>query len=117
MNQPFEASITKATNNHRQELTRLLQTAKLPAADLPASLDNFFVVTDKGNLVAAVGLEFYADCGLLRSMVVAEAYRNNHIASQLLLQSEAFAKTSGIDCLYLFTETAAVFFESKGFQK
>ena len=49
-------------------------------------------------------------------MVVAEAYRNNHIASQLLLQSEAFAKTSGIDCLYLFTETAAVFFESKGFK-
>lgn len=112
-----EINIVKATSRQRQEVINLLAEEHLPTADLPAQLDNFFVAADNHKVIAAIGLETYADCGLLRSMVVNKAYRNRHIAASLVNAIEALAKDSGIACMYLLTETAAVYFEKKGYEK
>lgn len=109
--------IVKAGPQHRQAIIDLLTEEHLPTADLPAQLDNFFVVADNDKVIAAIGLEQYVDCGLLRSMAVNKAYRNRHIAASLVNAIEALAKDSDIACMYLLTETAATYFEKKGYKK
>ena len=117
MNTINHATITKAIAAQRQSIIQLLQAEKLPVDDLPASLDNFFVATDNNNVIAAIGVELYGDCGLLRSMVVDRDYRSKYIASQLVQELESHAKTNGVNCMYLLTETASQYFERKGYQR
>jgi amino-acid N-acetyltransferase len=117
MNTTFQTTIAKATNGERESIINLLQAEELPVDDLPASLDNFFVATDSDKVIGAIGLELYGNCGLLRSMVVSEEHRNKSIASKLVQQLEEYAARIGINCIYLLTETAAKFFERKGYHR
>jgi amino-acid N-acetyltransferase len=112
-----DIKISKANNGQRQLIVALLESEKLPVADLPALLDNFFVASENGKVIAAIGLEQYGNCGLLRSMVVDKQYRNKNIASKLVQQLENHAVTAGIDCLYLLTETAPEYFRRKGYEQ
>lgn len=109
--------IAPALVSHRPAIVQLLQSEKLPVEDLPGSLDHFFVAMDNESVVAAIGLERYGDGGLLRSLVVENAYRNLHLASQLIKQLETAAAAIGINNMYLLTETAPAYFEKKGYQK
>jgi amino-acid N-acetyltransferase len=112
-----QIEIRKGNNGYRQSIVTLLQLEKLPAYDLPAALDNFFAAVDHDNVVGAVGLEKYNNCGLLRSLVVTKDYRNEKIAGKLVKQLEEKAKISGIDCIYLLTETAPRYFAKKGYER
>jgi amino-acid N-acetyltransferase len=94
-----------------------LQSEKLPVEDLPAGLDNFFIASDHDNVIGAIGLEKYNNCGLLRSLVVNKDYRNEKIAAKLVRHLEKKAKDLGVDCIYLLTETAPDYFEKKGYEK
>jgi amino-acid N-acetyltransferase len=115
MNTSLEVNIAKAAENQREAVIGLLRAEKLPIDDLPLTLDNFFTATIDEQVIAAIGLEQYGHDALLRSMVVASAHRNNHIASGLVQQLEDFAAKSGIDNMYLLTETAQHYFEKKGY--
>ena len=108
--------IVKAKEDQRQSIISLLQSEKLPAEDLPVSLDNFLVALEGDEIVAAIGLEQYGNCGLLRSMVVSKEHRNRSIASGLVKELESDALALGIDCIYLLTETAPLYFERKGYK-
>lgn len=110
-------NVIPASEKQRAEIVSLLESEKLPAADLPAGLDHFFVATEGESVLGAIGLEQYDRCGLLRSMVVHQAYRNKRIASQLVAALERHAMLLGIDCIYLLTETAPGYFERKGYEK
>ena len=112
-----QIEIKEGNNGYRQSIVTLLQSEKLPTEDLPAALNNFFIALDHDNVVGAVGLEKYNNCGLLRSLVVTRDYRNEKIAGKLVKQLEEKAKTSGIDCIYLLTETAPDYFAKKGYEK
>ena len=112
-----QTKITKANSEQKQSIVSLLQSEKLSVEDLPASLDGFFVALENNKVIGAIGLEKYDNCGLLRSMVVNKEHRNKNIASQLVQQSEDYATTVGIDCMYFLTETAPQYFERKGYQK
>src|SRR5687768_13661838 len=109
--------ITKAGNHYRQSIVSLLQSEKLPVDDLPSQLDNFFVAIEAGKVIGAIGLEQYGNCGLLRSMVVNNTYRNQSIASRLVGELEENARNAGIDCIYLLTESAPGYFERKGYKR
>ena len=117
MNTINRIQITKAGNHYRQSIVSLLQSEKLPVDDLPSQLDNFFVAIEAGKVIGAIGLEQYDNCGLLRSMVVNNEYRNQSIASRLVRELEENAQNSGIDCIYLLTESAQGYFEKKGYEK
>jgi amino-acid N-acetyltransferase len=117
MNTINQANITQANEQQRTSIIALLQAEKLPVEDLPASLDNFLIATEQDSVIAAIGLEQYDNCGLLRSMVVSREHRNKNIASQLVQGLEGKAVASGIDCMYLLTETATQYFEKKGYER
>ena len=109
-----QIKITKAGNEQRQAVVALLQSEQLPVEDLPASFNNFFVAMADDKVIGVIGLEQYEQYGLLRSMVVDKEYRNKNIATQLVQHLESYAASLGINCLYLLTETASVYFTAKG---
>ena len=117
MNTVNRVKLSRAKEWQRQSIVALLQAEKLPAADLPVSLDNFLAAMQENNVIGAVGLEQYENYGLLRSMVVNKEFRNKNIAADLIQELERMARTSGIDCMYLLTETAPQYFERKGYER
>lgn len=116
MNSTEQVGIVKANNEQRNVIVDLLQSENLPFADLPASLGHFFVAVENNNVVGAIGLEKYDGCGLLRSLVVGKEHRDRKIASQLVEALEHYAIALGINCIYLFTETASQYFERKSYK-
>lgn len=116
MNVKSKVEIVRANDNQRQPVIDLLLEENLPVSDLPQSLMNFFVATDNGQLIGAIGLEFFGRYGLLRSMVVKKEYRNQKVASHLLSELEEFGRTCGLTCMYLLTETAGRYFENKNYK-
>jgi amino-acid N-acetyltransferase len=109
--------ITKASDSQRALVIALLQSEKLPVVDLPESLSNFFVASNNGQVVGAIGLEQYGNYALLRSMVVSNVFRNKNIASRLVEHLESYGRLLGVSAMYLLTETAPGYFEKKGYQK
>jgi len=108
--------ITTGTS-YRDQIITLLVSQKLPASDLPESLDNFIVAIDNDELIGAAGLEIYGACGLLRSVVVKPENRNQGIAGLLIAQIELMATNQGLNQLFLLTDTAPGYFSKKGYNK
>ena len=109
--------IASAGQGQRDSIISLLRSAKLPTEDLALSLHNFLVALDGEDVVGAIGLERYGNDGLLRSMVVWDEFRNRGVASDLVNRLEEEAEMAGIGTLYLFTETAPLYFEKKGYER
>ena len=61
-------------------------------------------------MLGAVGLERYAETGLLRSLVVAPAFRRIGVGAALVGALERQARSLGVVRLVLLTETAEAFF-------
>jgi amino-acid N-acetyltransferase len=115
MNTTARSSVRMAVSNDFDSVTKLLQSENLPVEDIPASLPHFFVIEDRGEIIAAVGLEIYGQDGLLRSMVVKPSYRNQSLAATLLDNLLLFAADKGIVDIYLVTTTAENYFSKKKF--
>ena len=109
--------IVNATEQSRNELIDLLKSNNLPADDLPASLADFYSAVDEGKIVGLIGMERYGRYGLLRSMVVHPEHRNKQIAEKLVRQLEQTATGSGIETMYLLTETAEKYFNKKNYKE
>jgi amino-acid N-acetyltransferase len=107
--------IIKANEQSRNAIIALLKKYNLPTGDLPSSLADFYTALDGDQLAGLIGMEQYGRCGLLRSMVVDDAYRNQNIAGTLVTMLEEAAKSSGIETMYLLTETADQYFSRKGY--
>jgi amino-acid N-acetyltransferase len=106
----------KEAQLYREKVVALLSAEKLPVADLPDTLDNFFVVTENDEIAGVIGLEIYGSSGLLRSLAVSSSLRGKGIAAVLVDQLEAIAAEKGLEALYLLTETAKDYFEGKGYE-
>lgn len=101
-----------------RDVRQLLADCGLPEEDIAAShMQHFLVVRHETNLVAVIGLEICETCALLRSLAVREQDRGRGIASRLVRDIEAFARTHHIASLYLLTTTAEGFFEKHGYRK
>ena len=100
------------------KVRRLLSAAELVTEDLtPDKFDAFLVARDRnGAVVGAVGVEVFGNAGLLRSLVVDEAYRKKGLGRQLTVAVETESRNRGIRTLYLLTMTAAGFFPKLGYQ-
>ncbi len=108
--------ITQANSKSREEIISLLQSSSLPAEDLPHDMGQFFVATDNGYVIGAIGLETYERNGLLRSLVVKPGYRKMKIATALVRELEKRAKDLKLQDIYLLTETAQSYFSPKGYE-
>jgi amino-acid N-acetyltransferase len=95
-----------------------LAACELPVEDLtPAALQHFWVMRDGSKLAGVVGLEMLEDVGLLRSLAVPAAYRGHGIGAQLTDKAEDYARSQGVQTLYLLTSTAPDFFAGRGYRR
>jgi amino-acid N-acetyltransferase len=96
----------------------LLAECRLPLEDIrPDRLKHFFVLKDQDRLIGVIGLELYEHAALLRSLAVLTKHRNQGLAAELVGRAEQHARASGINTLYLLTNTAEQFFSKRGYRK
>lgn len=97
-------------------VTRLLEEAGLPHADLAVHLEQVVVAELDGEILGSGG---YEDCGggdgLLRSFAVRRDWRGRGLGRRLYLRTEARTRLAGLRNLYLLTTTARAWFLALGF--
>lgn len=93
----------------------LLERYGLPTADLRDGDATFYLAEVDGAVVGVGGLEVAGSAGLLRSVAVDE--RGQGHGSAICDRLEARAGEAGVETLYLLTETAAGFFEGRGYAR
>lgn len=99
------------------DVLQLLKGAGLPYQDIDASLlAHFFALTRHGETVGIAGVEPHGPDGLLRSLVVRDTSRGSGLGRDLVAEAERRAAESGIETLYLLTDTAAGYFRRFGYQ-
>ncbi|MEW6511015.1 MAG: arsenic resistance N-acetyltransferase ArsN2 [Bacteroidota bacterium] len=108
--------IRPAAQTDLDTLHALLAEASLPVAGVDEHYRTFLVAERDGELVGAIGVELYGETALLRSAVVAPAWRNAGIGSALFAQIVALARKHAVRRLILLTETAEEYFRRKGFR-
>ncbi|HEY5925711.1 MAG TPA: GNAT family N-acetyltransferase [Kofleriaceae bacterium] len=124
---PPRVSIMPASESDRDELVALLHAVNLPLDGLDDAFPRGFAVARlDGALVGAAGLEQWDNHALLRSVAVADAHRNQHIAAALVADRLAWAKslmrdepagTQSVASVSLLTSDADRFFERFGFER
>lgn len=68
-------------------------------------------------LVGSAAIEPYGSVGLVRSVCVAPRLRGIGLGRRLVAEAEAVAASSGIDELFLLTETAGEWFPRLGYEQ
>ena len=102
--------------DHLGRLEALLGSNALPTEDCAEQTGNFYGIFDLDRLIAAGGLEPADEYCLLRSVVVAPAYRGRGLGrgmTEFLLER---ARAAGCARVFLLTETAADYFARFGFE-
>lgn len=99
------------------DLIDFLQKVKLPTRDLPQDLSGFTLAWDETRIVGSAGLELLGNVGLLRSVAVAESHRNHQLGHRLLAAALEYARSQGLQEVFLITNTAEQYFEKNGFRK
>jgi amino-acid N-acetyltransferase len=104
-----------ATSYDLPEIMALLNAAHLPQVGLEEHILNFMLALEGDKVVGCAGLEVHQNSGLLRSVVVAPAYRSQGVGAKLTQGMMDLARQKNLTSLSLLTETAADFFLRFGF--
>ena len=89
----------------------------LPSSDLSTKhMQSFLMAVRGGEPVGMIGIEAYPDCGLLRSLFVAESGRGTGLGAQLVAALEQKAAAAGLPALWLLTIDAENYFTRLGFE-
>jgi len=102
-----------AATNHRESAIDLLKTEKMVVSDLPKDFKNFIVALQNEKVIGVAGLEIYDDYGFLRSVAIKQHFRSKGIANELIKQIEKQAAAAGLKEIYLLTETAPEYLNTK----
>jgi len=104
------------TDKELESLKKFLQVNQLPADDL--QLKNSLLLTyynADDTLVGSGGLEFYESKALLRSLAVSPELRGQQLGKQIVQDLLQQARATGMNEVYLLTQTAFFFFQKLGF--
>ena len=97
-------------------IERLLTSSGQPTVGVRDAIAGFLVAEDGPALIGVVGIEQCGSLlGLLRSAVVAPAWRGRGVGRSLVERAIADARGRGIEALYLLTTRAEEYFPSFGF--
>jgi amino-acid N-acetyltransferase len=108
---------TLADGDALADVEALLAANDLPAADVDAKPEAFFVAFDDGDAVGIGGVEARGSAGLLRSLVVRESVRGQGYGTAICDALEREAREDGLGALYLLTTTASGFFAARGYDE
>ena len=104
------------TSEQLPAIATMLAKIGLPIDDLEAQdLSLFRIKTSPDGLDAVGGLERCGDTALIRSVATADSKRGHGLAGDIVEALEKLAASKGIDSLYLLTESAELYFASKGY--
>lgn len=110
--------IRQATHADLPKLKELLTSSGLPTVGVETNITHFLVAVSKDNQpLATIGMERSGSYGLLRSLAVTPAFRKQGIATQLVTTALNKARSSGVQEMYLMTETAEKYLLQFGFVK
>ena len=94
-----------------------LDGAGLPSSDLSSEhMQSFLLATRDGEPIGMIGIETYPDCGLLRSLFVAESGRDAGLGAQLVAELERTVAAAGLPALWLLTIDAENYFTRLGYE-
>jgi amino-acid N-acetyltransferase len=110
-------AIRPANADDYGQLVTLLQAENLPVTDIDKGLPHFFIATDGLQIVAGIGMEYYGDAALLRSMVTAPEWRGKGLAAALIDTLFQYASNKGARTIYIVTTTAEQYFRKRGFDR
>jgi amino-acid N-acetyltransferase len=108
--------IRRAQAGGRTAIEQLLVSNDLPLDGLDVALPLALVALDGGRLVGCGAIEPYGSSGLLRSVCIEAGARGTGVGRRLVDELENLALASGIDELYLLTETAGTWFPRFGYE-
>ena len=94
----------------------LLERAGMPTSDLESARPEFAVIREQGQVIAAGALQRFGSSALLRSLVVAPERRGTGLGQAIVSELERVARAGQISRLVLLTQTAADFFEHRGYR-
>ncbi|MBN04074.1 MAG: GNAT family N-acetyltransferase [Ponticaulis sp.] len=100
-----------------EEARKLLEGFGLPVDDLGAPGLKLWCECSGGAVNAVAGLEIHGRSALFRSLAVKSAFQGNGTATDCLKHVEDQARQLGVKTLYLLTNSAAPFFETRGFSE
>lgn len=104
------------TESELAAVYRLLEKCSLPTEGVADQFgDNWAIVIEGDEAVAVAAVEVHGADGLLRSVAVDPGKQRDGLGSQIVRDRIAWAKTLGLETLYLLTTTAAAFFPRFGF--
>ena len=111
-----EVDIRRARPGDFVAVRSLLRDARLPVEDLGENrMADFFVVWRGDSLDGAIGVEVFAQVGLLRSLVVHPESRAAGLGRLLVAALEAHARRRGLTELWLLTIDAERYFRALGY--
>ena len=110
-------AISAAVPGDAPAIAALLRDADLSHEDFADHLANFLVARRAEEVVGAVGFELHSRDALLRSLVVAPAYRGTGLGGELVDRLAAEARCRAAKRFYLLTTTAEAFFARRGFER
>lgn len=111
-------NIREAKQADLPAMVELLVQAGLPTEGVAEQQAGFLVAVDSAaEVVGLVGLELHAADGLLRSLVVHPAHRQEGIAAELCRRLLARAQEINLHAVYLLTTDAADYFARHGFAR
>jgi N-acetylglutamate synthase-like GNAT family acetyltransferase len=99
------------------EVIELLKELKLPTEDLLERPDRaiFHGIFEDHELRGVVAIEAHGNLGLLRSLAVKRQHQRNGFGQALVAHAIEVARKSGIEAVYLLTESSSHFFQGTGF--
>ncbi|MEE4331142.1 MAG: arsenic resistance N-acetyltransferase ArsN2 [Wenzhouxiangella sp.] len=104
------------TVQHLPAIASLLADSGLPTDDLvEQDLSLFRIEESEAGLTAVGGLERCGQTALIRSVATAGAMQGRGIAGRIVEALERLAEDQGFASLYLLTESAERYFESRGY--
>jgi amino-acid N-acetyltransferase len=113
----MDSSFRNSTTSDLELVLELLEAAKLPTAGVKDHIQNFRLEYHNNTLLGCAGLEIHGQTGLLRSVVVNAAERNNGIGSRLVNAILEHARTQRLSSIFLLTESAEHYFPRFGFKQ
>lgn len=107
-------AIRRATSGDFNSIRQLLIKCGLPTAGVERNITNFFVAISD-SVVGVIGMEYYEQAALIRSLAISPNLRKCGIAEELVQRALAELKSRGIGEVFLLTETAEKYFRRIGF--
>lgn len=110
-------TVRKADTKDIDRIEALLDAHDLPYQDVRTKPECFFIVSSDEEFIGIGGVETYGSNGLLRSVVIEESSRGRGYGTTVRETLEEYARTAGVETLYLLTTTASTFFRRSGYEE